>query len=718
MTPEDGVNAVTELFDAIFGEDYECLRNVECILEEYINKKKKLLFTIGENEKNEVLDLQKTVETCHILEEDITTIANNLKNVFSLYDNHKHVFSSLLTSLTELSKEFNHERNKYLYLLWLKEVDDLSEETLSCIEKKNFMQAINSHKKLFIISSTLQNSSCNNLKTYSYKKCELLYTELKAHLSSALEVVLKSISYPFATGVRSPHFNKKDGTEDHLKSLVASIAQLNSLSSLKYGNLLNELLVKPIKKRFKYHFYGNRHTNNLDKPEWYYTQVLNWIHDHASFLDFIQSILTENKSSCIIKKEFCLSLIKLCEVKLQSVLSGCYDNDLRLAHLIDETILFEKEVQVCIPNYSQHDGCLKVLLTEENLLLWIGLEKRFGLGFISDVLRSDNEKSWQSRLNSLLSDYNNSIIYFVPKCVEDFMTLITVMSDRHRTFKEPVAEAKFFSLLINLLDTFINQLKSLCFQPSSPQYFSIMNGVIYMQQVLQEWSTDLYFIQMHAYECGNNAQNTDKTVFEDHLVSLESFSKNLVQSLVEHIKHSLQSDVKKYQAEKWHSLPLPKDILMPSISPSACNVFLFVKNYLHSLEQKLCTEIFERVWKQSAKMLDEMIFYNVVLESHFNGGGAAQLQYDINKLYTLFSNYSKRPETYFKLLKDSCVLLNILPGTAILLKQNFKQADELKTGEEKESLVRTSLTDIGICNLSFSCAHQLLNSRIDWPRVL
>ena len=69
-------------------------------------------------------------------------------------------------------------------------------------------------------------------------------------------------------------------------------------------------------------------------------------------------------------------------------------------------------------------------------------------------------------------------------------------------------------------------------------------------------------------------------------------------------------------------------------------------------------------------------------------------------------------------LKDCCNLLNILPGTAILLKQNFKQADRLKTVEEKESSVQSSLADIGVCNLTFSHAQQLLNARVDWPRVL
>lgn len=36
--------------------------------------------------------------------------------------------------------------------------------------------------------------------------------------------------------------------------------------------------------RFLYHFFGSRPTNRLDKPEWYYTQLLNWAKDNHIFV--------------------------------------------------------------------------------------------------------------------------------------------------------------------------------------------------------------------------------------------------------------------------------------------------------------------------------------------------------------------------------------------------------------------------------------------------
>jgi len=35
-----------------------------------------------------------------------------------------------------------------------------------------------------------------------------------------------------------------------------------------------QLLLQPLKKRFRFHFTGNKQTNDINKPEWYLTQVI------------------------------------------------------------------------------------------------------------------------------------------------------------------------------------------------------------------------------------------------------------------------------------------------------------------------------------------------------------------------------------------------------------------------------------------------------------
>lgn len=44
------------------------------------------------------------------------------------------------------------------------------------------------------------------------------------------------------------------------------------------------ILLRPIKKRFQFHFTGSRQTARIDRPEWFLTQTLTWIKDHQTFV--------------------------------------------------------------------------------------------------------------------------------------------------------------------------------------------------------------------------------------------------------------------------------------------------------------------------------------------------------------------------------------------------------------------------------------------------
>ena len=108
-----------------------------------------------------------------------------------------------------------------------------------------------------------------------------------------------SIKQPIESSSKSANENEsnqqsnsdqKEHNEKQLKIFAQRLLKLdykiNIFLSKPYqtANILIELLVEPLEKRFKFHFFGNRKTNNLEKPEWYLNQILNWIKDHDKFL--------------------------------------------------------------------------------------------------------------------------------------------------------------------------------------------------------------------------------------------------------------------------------------------------------------------------------------------------------------------------------------------------------------------------------------------------
>ena len=60
--------------------------------------------------------------------------------------------------------------------------------------------------------------------------------------------------------------------------------------------------------------------------------------------------------------------------KLRKTVQDCVDDDVLFAHLIDETMVFDKELENS--NLDLETNCIKVLLEEPYLKQWIDLEKK------------------------------------------------------------------------------------------------------------------------------------------------------------------------------------------------------------------------------------------------------------------------------------------------------------------------------------------------------
>lgn len=65
------------------------------------------------------------------------------------------------------------------------------------------------------------------------------------------------------------------------------------------------LLLEPLRKRFLFHFCGNKQTNRSDKPEWMFSQILTWIKDHELFItNWLQPVCKGSTVSAKVFKYF------------------------------------------------------------------------------------------------------------------------------------------------------------------------------------------------------------------------------------------------------------------------------------------------------------------------------------------------------------------------------------------------------------------------------
>lgn len=188
--------------------------------------------------------------------------------------------------------------------------------------------------------------------------------------------------------------------------------------------------------------------------------------------------------------------------------------------------------------------------------------------------------------------------------------------------------------------------------------------------------------------------------------------------LLEWTMREITEKVHPYGQDRWLSLPPQQDQSM-TLSSSACPMMLCVRDRLLNLHQVLSFSLFQLAWQGLAERLDNVLYQEVVLSNHFSEGGAAQLQFDMTRnLFPLFGHYCKRPENFFKHVKEACILLSLSVGSAILLRNLLKESmeEEARGGAAAgDPPPESALNELGVYCLAPCDVLILLNLRAFWP---
>ncbi|KTG47582.1 hypothetical protein cypCar_00019461 [Cyprinus carpio] len=439
-------------------------------------------------------------------------------------------------------------------------------------------------------------------------------------------------------------------------------------------------MLLPLSKRFRYHFTGNRQTNNLSKPEWYLTQVLIWMGNSSNFMDEkIQPVLDRAGAKVNARVELCRGLLTLAQEKLAQDAPRLLYDDALFCHLVDEVLQFEKELRGTHSYPRTYPGVLHILLEETVFQKWLSVERKMAVEKVDAMLSA--EGAWSSQYK----DITDMDELKAPDCAETFMTLLLVITG-HRFTVEPANALPWCH------GSFFLQL----------QQAAVSVG----EEILGP---------LGATETGRLA-SLEGSLFEALLALLERLRGDMLGRLLDAVMRDVKEKAQPYCKDRWISLPSQNDQATMSLSSSACPMMLCLRDHLLQLQQMLCLPLFQTFWQGLAERLDNFIYEDLILYNHFNEGGVAQLQYDMTRnLFPLFGHYCKRPENFFKHVKEACIILTLKVGPALLL------CDMLKQSEEDEGILNhqqpspeSALNELGVYKLAPSDVQILLNLRSAW----
>ncbi|XP_065739774.1 RAD50-interacting protein 1 [Phocoena phocoena] len=726
------------------GNDLKSLKKLDKLIEQMTESKMQLeeqVLTVSSEIPKRIQSALKSAEESkqflnHFLEQE--------SHLFSSINSHLLTAQPWIEDLGAMINQIGEIERHLAYLKWISQIEELSDNIQQYLMTNNVPEAASTLASMAELDIKLQESSCTHLLGFMRATVKFWHKILKDKLTSDFEEILAQLHWPFiappqsqTVGISRPasapeiYSNLetlfcqllKLQTSDELLTETKQLPEKYSLPASPTVILPIQIMLTPLQKRFRYHFRGNRQTNVISKPEWYLAQVLMWIGNHTQFLDEkIQPILDKVGSSVTARLEFSRGLMMLVLEKLAADIPCLLYDDSLFCHLVDEVLLFERELHSVHGYPSTFANCMHILSEETCFQRWLTVERKFALQKMDSMLSS--EAAWISQYKDI-TDVDEMK---VPDCAETFMTLLLVITDRYKNLPTASRKLQFLELQKDLVDDFRIRLTQVMKEETRAslgfRYCAILNAVNYISTVLADWADNVFFLQLQQAALEVFAENNtlsklqlgqlasmESSVFDDMINLLERLKHDMLTRQVDHVFREVKDAAKLYKKERWLSLPSQSEQAVMSLSSSACPLLLTLRDRLLQLEQQLCFSLFKIFWQMLVEKLDIYIYQEIILANHFNEGGAAQLHFDMTRnLFPLFSHYCKRPENYFKHVKEACIVLNLNTGCALLLRDVLQST----SGQPPAT---AALNEVGIYKLAQQDVEILLNLRTNWPNT-
>ncbi|SJL05807.1 uncharacterized protein ARMOST_09143 [Armillaria ostoyae] len=361
---------------------------------------------------------------------------------------------------------------------------------------------------------------------------ETTWSRMKAILSNALLSAAEKLKWPMTVRYTSVPPEDRAAFETSFCNLLElqNIGQSfpnndTKARSEKDGLYPLEALVQPLSLRFKYHFEGDRQTNQLHRPEWYFTHVLNAVNDHQNFMEsIIQGLLSSTKyQSFNAWHEFTLLLFPLLSRKLRRAVPSILSHPSLLAHTIYQALSFDAalaEEGFTITDTSARDafesskwpGVADVILGKKEWFeAWIDGEKKFAEDQYHEIISTpdawqiaEDEVEKQANRYSPLPDFTQRTRFLISvqlPILELYHGRILSSLDAFETLSSALVRAVPGALGVNLggkEDSSVNvDTRSLTSGVSGVQRLcKALLSAHYMEISMDAWGEEVFFLEL------------------------------------------------------------------------------------------------------------------------------------------------------------------------------------------------------------------------------
>ena len=492
---------------------------------------------------------------------------------------------------------------------------------------------------------------------------------IEIKIVTALEEAISSIGWPFVQlgDTKKQTDTAKSVSIPDLQELVKCLILISEDQDLHQDSEPDQMsvspamkiLLKPLRRRFKYHFLGTKSTNNPSKPEWYTTQLILWASLHQPFLDSnIQPVYDQLDLAVPAKLEFGYGLVCLARDKLGLDLPLILSDDVLLAHSIDEAIVLARDLAAKLQYSSAQPSPLSPLTNPGIFSRWLNMERKFAFEKLDNVLTS--QAAW-------IPDIGDNL---VPSAAQSFLAVLLSVTERYKYLPLSQHRLQFLHLQLELLEDFrlrlVQLLRSENEEPLQSNLCPILCTVHHLVTILNNWAETPFFLQLEHQKQQDAGEEMNGTVFDEAINKFEYLLRDMISTITNWIMFSVKSNSRQYRKEvKWFSYK----ISVAGVQPAFCSILQDISFNLETAIKLLPESVFSKVWKGLAVEIGQFISEEVIIVNSFNVDGAKQLETDVRQgLLPIFGEFTLCPEAHFPVL---------MVGRGTLLRDLFPSIDWL-----------------------------------------
>lgn len=498
-----------------------------------------------------------------------------------------------------------------------------------------------------------------------------------------------------------------------------------------------EELVNPLSLASEKHF-----SKWVDKPEFIFTLVYKITRDYVDSVDeMLQPLVDEAKvvgyscreewisamvtslSTYLAKEIFPSYITQLEEESITGIQSS---SRISWLHLIDLMIAFDKKIMSLVENSGvllsldddilQRISSLSVFCDRPD---WLDLWAEIELGDALDKLKPDieNENNWRKKIESVALS-SNIDDHKSPLISSAFVRHLASVVERCRSLPNVTLRSKFLRLVgVPIIRKFSDSILVRCQEAEGLTALTdndaltkvaiSINAAHYFESVLNEWSEDVFFLEMGVDEedkvelpsnsnrdSEGSPESSNRVIFDDEIKKLEEFRTEWVEKIAVVILRGFDARSREYLKNKkqWQ-----KSEEGWTVSKTLIEALDYLQGKMAVVEEGLNSRDFVGVWRSLAAGIDRLIFNGILLSNaKFHNSGVERFGSDLDVLFGVFGSWCLRPEGFFP---------NTIEGLK-LLKMDEKRVQECMTGGKRR------LKESGIRHLSVSEAEKILKNRV------